>query len=138
MTTAQEYDAALRAIEALWTAPAGSPEADQLEILVTLVEAYEATHHPIAPPDPIDAITCRMAQGGQSLQDREASLGRHAADVLARKRPLTLPMRRRGHRGLGIPADIVLQSPCAHGPERPPPRGRRRRMAYQRGWHGRG
>lgn len=109
MTTEQEYDAALQGIEALWTAPAGSPEADQLEILVTLVEAYEATHHPIDPPDPIDAITFRMEQGGLRLQDLEASLGRHAADVLARKRPLTLPMRRRFHRGLGIPADILLQ-----------------------------
>ena len=83
ITTAQEYDAALRAIEALWEAPAGSPEAEQLEILVTLVEAYEATHHPIDPPDPIDAITFRMEQGGLSLQDLEVYLGRHAADVLA-------------------------------------------------------
>jgi len=63
ITTEQDYDAALRAIEALWTAPAGSPEAEQLEILVTLVEAYEATHHPIDPPYPIDAIKFRMEQG---------------------------------------------------------------------------
>jgi HTH-type transcriptional regulator/antitoxin HigA len=109
ITTAQEYAAALRAIEALWEAPAGSPEAEQLEILVTLVEAYEATHHPIDPPDPIDAITFRMEQGGLSLQDLEVYLGRHAADVLARKRPLTLAMRRRVHRGLGIAADVLLQ-----------------------------
>jgi HTH-type transcriptional regulator/antitoxin HigA len=107
--TEQEYDAALRAIEALWTAPAGSPEAEQLESLVTLVEAYEATHHPIAPPDPIDAITFRMEQAGLSLQDLEAYLGRHAADVLARKRPLTLAMRQRVQRGLGIAADVLLQ-----------------------------
>ena len=57
---ASRQTAGLRAIEALWTAPAGSPEAEQLEILVTLVEAYEATHHPIDPPDPIDAIKLRM------------------------------------------------------------------------------
>ena len=107
--TEQEYDAALLAIEALWTAPAGSAEAAQLEILVTRVEVYEATHHPIDPPDPIDAITFRMEQGGLSLQDLEAYLGRHAADVLARKRPLTLAMRRRLHRGLGIAADVLLQ-----------------------------
>jgi HTH-type transcriptional regulator/antitoxin HigA len=98
--TEQDYDAALRAIEALWSAPAGSPEAAQLEILVTLVEAYEATHHPIDPPDPIDAIKFHMEQGGLSLQDLEVYLGRHAADVLARTRPLTLAMRRRVHRGL--------------------------------------
>jgi HTH-type transcriptional regulator/antitoxin HigA len=85
------------------------PEAEQLEILVTLVEAYEATHYPIDPPDPIDAITFRMEQAGLSLQDLEASLGRHAAAVLARKRPLTLAMRRRVHRGLGIAADVLLQ-----------------------------
>ena len=109
ITTEQDYDAALRAVEALWTAPAGSPEAEQLEILVTLVEAYEATHHPIDPPDPIDAIKFRMEQGGLSLQDLEAYLGRNAADVLARKRPLTLAMMRRLHRGLGIPADVLLQ-----------------------------
>ena len=107
--TAQEYDAALQAIEALWTAPAGSAEAAQLEILVTLVEAYEATHYPIDPPDPIDAIKFRMDQAGLSLQELEAYLGRHAAAVLARPRPLTLPMLWRLHRGLGIPADILLQ-----------------------------
>ena len=107
--TEQDYDAALRAIEGLWSAPVGSPEADQLEILVTLVEAYEATHYPIDPPDPIDAIKFRMDQAGLSLQDLEAYLGRHAADVLARKRPLTLAMRRRLHQGLGIAADVLLQ-----------------------------
>ena len=107
--TEQEYDAALRAIEALWTAPAGSPEAEQLERLVTLVEAYEATHYPVDLPDPIDAITFRMEQAGRRLQDLEAYLGRHAAAVLARKRPLTLAMRRRVHRGLGIAADVLLQ-----------------------------
>jgi len=68
LKTEQDDDAALRAIEALWSAPAGSPETEQLEILVTLVEAYEATHHPIDPPDPIDAITFRMEQAGLSLQ----------------------------------------------------------------------
>jgi len=107
--TAQDYAAARRAIEALWEAPAGSPEADQLELLVTLVEAYEATHYPIDPPDPIDAITFRMAQAGLSLQDLETYRGRHAAAVLARKRPLTLALRRRLHRGLGIAADVLLQ-----------------------------
>jgi len=109
MQTEQQYDTALRAIETLWRAPAGSPEAEQLESLVTLVEAYEATHYPIDPPDPIDAITFRMEQAGLSLQDLEAYLGRHAADVLARTRPLTLAMRRRVHRGLGIAADVLLQ-----------------------------
>ena len=54
--TEQEYDAALQAIEALWTAPAGSAEATQLEILVTLVEAYEALHSPIEPPEPLAGV----------------------------------------------------------------------------------
>jgi HTH-type transcriptional regulator/antitoxin HigA len=109
LKTEQDYDAALRVIEALWDAPEGSPEADRLEVLVTLVEAYEATHHPIDPPDPIEAIKFRMEQGGLSLQDLEAYLGRHAADVLNRKRPLTLAMLRRLHRGLGISAEVLLQ-----------------------------
>ena len=82
--TEQESAAALRATLALWSAPAGSPEAEQLAILVTLVEAYEATHHPMDPPYPIDAITLRMEQAGLSLQDLEASLGRHAAVARAR------------------------------------------------------
>ena len=107
--TEQDYDAALRAIEALWDTPEGSPEADRLEVLVTLVEAYEATHYPIDPPDPIEAIKFRMEQGNLSLMDLTAYLGRHTADVLNRKRPLTLAMLRRLHRGLGIPADVLLQ-----------------------------
>jgi HTH-type transcriptional regulator / antitoxin HigA len=109
LKTEQDCDAALRTIEALWEAPEGSPEADHLEILVTLVEAYEATHHPIDPPDPIEAIKFRMEQGGLSLQDLEAYLGRHVADVLNRKRPLTLAMIRHLHRGLGISADVLIQ-----------------------------
>ena len=88
--------------------PGGSlPEAEQLEILVTLVEAYEAAHHPIDPPDPIDAIKFRMEQGAESPGPRSIS-GRHAADVLARKRPHPgdAPAL---HRGLGIAADVLLQ-----------------------------
>ena len=107
--TEQDYDAALRAIEALWDAPEGSPEADRLEILITLVEAYGATHHPIDPPDPIEAIKFRMEQEGLSLEDLAPYLGRHAAEVLSRKRPLTQAMMRRVHRGLGIPVDVLLQ-----------------------------
>jgi HTH-type transcriptional regulator / antitoxin HigA len=87
--TEQDYDAALRAIEALWNAPEGSSEANRLEILITLNEAYEATHHPIGPPDPIEAIKFRMEQEGLSLQD--------LAPYLSRKRPLTLAMMRRVH-----------------------------------------
>ena len=74
-----------------------------------MVEAYEATHYPIDPPDPIEAIKFRMEQEGLSLRDLKAYLGRHAGDVLARKRPLTLAMLRRLHRGLGIPAEVLLQ-----------------------------
>ena len=107
--TEQDYDATLRAIEALWEAPEGSPEADRLEILITIVEAYEATHHRIDPPDPIEAIKFRMEQEGLSLEDLAPYLGRHAAEVLSRKHPLTLAMMRRVHHGLGIPADVLLQ-----------------------------
>ena len=109
LQTAQDYDAALRVIEALWDAPEGSAEADRLEVLVTLVETYEATHHPIDPPDLIEAIKFRMEQGGLSLQDLEAYLGRHAANVLNRTRPFSLAILRRVHRGLGISAEVLLQ-----------------------------
>ena len=91
--------------------PSGSAvsRAEFKQMAIDTVGGFEATHHPIDPPDPIDAIKFRMEQGGLSLQDLEAYLGRHAADVLARKRPLTLAMRRRLHRGLGIAADVLLQ-----------------------------
>ena len=71
--TEQDYDAALRAIKALWSAPAGSPEAEQLEILVTLVEAYEALHYPIDPPEPLAGVREPTGQAARARASHDLS-----------------------------------------------------------------
>ena len=91
-----DYDAALAAIDRLMGAAPDTPEADELEALVTLVEAYEAIHWPIEPPDPIAAIEHVMEARGLRQKDLAAVIGSqpHASEVLNRRRPLTLPMIR--------------------------------------------
>ena len=88
----------------------GTPEGDRLDILTILVQSYEAKHYPIAPPDPIEAIKFRMEQGGLSIKDLEPMIGKsnRVYEVLNRRRRLTLPMIRRLHKGLGIPADVLI------------------------------
>ena len=87
-----------------------SDEGEELEILGTLVEAYEAKHYPISLPDPIEAIKFRMEQGGISVKDLEPIIGKsnRVYEVLARKRPLTLGMIRRINASLGIPATVLI------------------------------
>ena len=111
MKTEQDYDAALRAIETLWAAPEGSPEADQLEILLTLVEAYEATRYPIDPPDPIEAIKFRMEQQGLTRKDLAKILGTRTrvSEVLNRRRNLSIGMIRQLHKKLGISAEVLIR-----------------------------
>lgn len=113
--TQAEYDEALRAVSAYFDnePAAGTPEADHFEILVMLIEAYEAKHYPIAPPDPVEAIKFRMEQAGLTAKDLEPMIGRsnRVYEVLARRRPLTLPMIRRLHAGLGIPAESLIGVP---------------------------
>lgn len=106
-----DYEAALKTIEQLWDAPQGSPEVDKLDVLVTLVEAYEEKHYPIPPPDPIEAIFHYMESQGLSKSDLEPYLGsqKRVSEVLNRERALSLDMIRRLHKGLGIPADILVQ-----------------------------
>ena len=89
---------------------AGSPDGDRLDILATLVQAYEAKHHPIDPPDPIEAIKFRMEQGGLSVKDLVPLIGNsnRVYEVLGRKRALTLPMIRRLHKQLGIPTEVLI------------------------------
>jgi len=89
---------------------AGSPDGDRLDILATLVQAYETKHHPIDPPDPIEAIKFRMEQGGLSVKDLVPLIGNsnRVYEVLGRKRALTLPMIRRLHKQLGIPAEVLI------------------------------
>ena len=87
-----------------------SPEGERLEIIGTLVQAYEAKHHPVDSPDPIEAIRFRMEQSGMGVKDLVPFIGplNRVYEVLARKRPLTLNMIRRLNKGLGIPAEVLI------------------------------
>jgi len=106
-----DYEAALPEIERLWGARSGTPESDRLNVLATLVDAYESEHDPIDPPDPIEAIKFRMDQQGLTRRDLEAILGAHArvAEVLNRKRDLSIGMIRRLHERLGISAEVLIR-----------------------------
>lgn len=106
-----DYDAALAEIDGLMTAKPNSPEGDRLDVLVTLVQAYEARHHPIAAPDPVALIEFVMEQRGLKRADLEPMIGSRGrvSEILKRHRPLTLPMIRRLHEGLGLPADALVQ-----------------------------
>jgi HTH-type transcriptional regulator/antitoxin HigA len=105
------YNAALAEIERLMDAEADTPRGDRLDVLVTLVEAYERKHWSIDPPDPIDAIKFRMQQRGVSRRELEALLGgkNRVSEVLNRKRPLTIGMIRRLHNRLDIPAESLIK-----------------------------
>jgi HTH-type transcriptional regulator / antitoxin HigA len=109
--TEADYQAALAEIERLFDAAPNTPAGDRLDMLATLVEAYEAQHYSIPAPDPIEAITYHMESRGLSRRDLEPYLGSRArvAEVLNRKRPLSLDMIRRLHTGLGIGAEILIQ-----------------------------
>ena len=102
--------AALRRLDAVFQAKVGTPEADEMEVLVTLIEAYENKHYPISPPDPVEAIKFRMEQQGLTLRDLEAYIGQsgRVSEVLNRKRPLSLRMVKRLHDGLRIPYESLL------------------------------
>ena len=105
------YETALAEIDRLWGAEYGSPEGDTLDVLVTLVEAYEEQHHPILPPDPIEAILHHLDSQGLSRHDLEPYLGSRArvSEILNRKRALSLVMIRKLQEGLGISAEILVQ-----------------------------
>ena len=107
---AASHAAALAEIESLMRAKRDTPDGDRLDVLVTLVQAYEAKRHPIDPPDPIDAIRFRMDQSGMTVKDLVPYIGpiNRVYEVLARKRPLTLNMIRRLANGLGISAEILI------------------------------
>ncbi len=109
--TKADYRAALAEIERLFDAKRGTPEGDRLEVLVTLVEAYEARQQPIPLPDPIEAILYYMDSRGLTRADLEPYLGSRArvAEVLNRKRALSIDMIRRLHTGLGIPSEVLIQ-----------------------------
>lgn len=109
--TEEDHEAALAEVERLWGSPIGTPEGDRLDVLATLIEAYEAEHHLMDPPDPIDAIRFRMEQQGLSRKDLENIIGTRTrvAEVLNRKRGLSIGMIRRLHERLGISADVLIR-----------------------------
>ena len=106
-----DYDAALTAIDGLMGAAADTPEGDELEVLVTLVEAYEAERWPIEAPDPIAAIEHVMEARGLRQRDLAALIGSqpHASEVLNRQRPLTLAMIRALSGKWNLPADVLVR-----------------------------
>ncbi|MEO5568929.1 MAG: helix-turn-helix domain-containing protein [Gemmatimonadaceae bacterium] len=113
----RDYEAALKEIEGLMDAAAGTSAGDHLDVLVTLVEAYEAKHWAIDPPDPIDAIGFRLEQRGLSrsyLQKILCSSGR-VSEIMNRKRSLSIEMMRRLHEELNIPAGSFLRRPTKRG-----------------------
>ena len=109
--TDEDHCAALAEIETLWDAPAGSPEADRLEVLAMLVEAFERAHYPIAAPDPVAFLEYVMESRSLTCRDLEPYIGPRGrvSDVLNRVRPLSLGMIRRLSKGLGLPADVLIQ-----------------------------
>jgi HTH-type transcriptional regulator/antitoxin HigA len=106
-----DYRAALKRAEALWHAKPGTRDGDEIEILATLIEAYEAEHFPIAPPDPVAAIAFMMEQKGLNRRDLEPAIGSRGrvSEIMTRKRPLTLPMVRALSALLDLPAEILIR-----------------------------
>ncbi len=110
--TPEDYRATLHEVSVLMQndPDMGTEAGDRLDVLVTLVQAYEARHFPMDAPDPVEAIKFRMEQGGLTPKDLEPLIGQRnrVYEVLNRKRPLTLPMIRRLHQVLGIPAAALI------------------------------
>jgi HTH-type transcriptional regulator/antitoxin HigA len=109
--TRRDYDAALKHIERLMNARRNTPEGDELDVLATLVEAYEARHFPLDLPDPVEAIKFAMEQRNLTVKDLVPYIGQpnRVYEVLNRKRPLTMAMVWKLHKGLGIPAESLIR-----------------------------
>ncbi len=108
--TEADYDSALAYIEKKWGSPEGTEEGDELDVLLVLVDDYEKIHHPIDPPDPIDAIKFRMEQMNLSRKDLEKMIGARGrvSEILNRRRSLSLTMIRNLHSGLHIPLESLI------------------------------
>jgi HTH-type transcriptional regulator / antitoxin HigA len=109
--TKRDYEAALKEVERLWGAKIGTRDGDRLDVLATLIDAYEADHYRMDPPDPIEAIKFRMEQQGLTRRDLEEIIGTRTriAEVMNRKRGLSIAMIRRLHERLGISADVLIR-----------------------------
>ena len=112
MNITRDYRRALKDVEGLMMAKRGTPDGDRLDVLVTLVEAWEAKHYPLDLPDPIEAIKYHLDQSGLAPRDLIPFIGsrNRVYEVLNRKRPLTLKMIWRLHDGLGIPAESLIKT----------------------------
>jgi HTH-type transcriptional regulator / antitoxin HigA len=106
-----DYERALRRVEELWDSPKGSAESDELDILATLIEAYEQEHYPIELPDPIEAIKFRLEQKGKNSSALIGVIGQRTRvyEVMQGKRPLSLNMIRNLHQEFDIPAEVLIQ-----------------------------
>jgi len=109
--TETDYTEALQAIENLMDAKIDTPEGDSLDVLVTLIEAYEEKHHPILPPEPVEAIIHQMESQGLSRKDLIPFFGSRArvSEILNKKRSLSINMIRKLQKGLGISAEILIK-----------------------------
>ncbi len=109
--TPADYDEALSDVARLWGARSGTRDGDRLDVLATLIDSYEAQHYPMDPPDPIEAIKFRLEQQGLGRKDLEPLIGTRArvAEVMNRKRGLSIEMIRRLHETLGISADVLIR-----------------------------
>lgn len=109
--TKADHRAALKEIDRLMDAAPGTPAGDRLEVLTTLVERYESQHAPIDPPDPIEALLYYMESRGLTRRDLEARIGSRArvAEILNRRRSLTIDTIRKLHEGLGISAEVLIR-----------------------------
>jgi HTH-type transcriptional regulator/antitoxin HigA len=109
--TKTDYKNAMAEIRRLWGAKSGTADGDRLDVLATLVETYESEHYPMDPPDPVEAIKFRMEQQGLTRKDLEPIIGTRTrvAEVLNRKRNLSIAMIRRLHEELGISADVLIR-----------------------------
>jgi HTH-type transcriptional regulator / antitoxin HigA len=119
----RDYEAALRRVESLWNSPKGSAGSDEMDVLATLIEAYEREHYPVDMPDPVEAILFRLEQQGKDARALIGVIGQRSRvhEVLGRKRPLSIQMIRRLHTEFGIPASVLIQP------------GRRKRQSKARG-----
>ena len=120
--TDADYDAALEEIDRLMDAEPDTPEGDRLDVLVTLVEAWESRHYRIDAPDPIEALRHTLeAQGlGETdLQEIMQVRRERAWEIMHRRRRLTMPMIRRLHDRLGIPAEVLIRPYALEAPRRP-------------------
>ena len=108
-----DYRTALKEVETLMTAETNTPEGEKLDVLVTLIEAYEHKHFPLDLPDPVEAIKFEMEQKGLTVKDLEPMIGKsnRVYEFLNRKRSLTLNMIRKLHQELGIPAESLIKQP---------------------------